>query len=571
MPNSFAQKKKGKKNKAEVVEPNTTQGEVVPQGELERQALFIEGMEQKILGNIKDAVGIFQTVLRLDSKNHAAHYELARILYENAEFSLAEEHAQAAVELDPYNEWYYIYLAEAKAQQGDYEGAAETYEQLLKYLPKYDDYSFDLAYMWSKAGKLDKALAVYQDLEKQFGIQESIILQKEAIYIEMGKIDDAAKEVNKLIDEYPTEFRYIGVLGELYEANDRLDEAEKAYNDLLKLDPNNPDALMALAYVYKKQGDDEKHRKALDNLFGNDKLDIDSKVLLLLPQIQGLAFDNSNGEEVLANADRIVEAHPDDPRSYTAKGDVLLYLDRIPDSKEQYLKAVGLGDCPSTVWNQLLAVLADQDDNDELIKYAEKASKEYPDEIAPKYYKGVALVQLKKYKEAIESFNSVLPDLDNNPEMKVQILSMLGDAYNEVGDAVQSDYSFDEALVLDPNNAYILNNYSYYLSLRGEKLEKAKRMSRKSNILVEDNAAFQDTYAWVLYKAGEYKEAKVWMEKALSNVEGEDRPVLLEHYGDILFKLGKVTEAVDNWQSALDAGGEISALEYKISNKALPK
>ena len=148
---------------------------------------------------------------------------------------------------------------------------------------------------------------------------------------------------------------------------------------------------------------------------------------------------------------------------------------------------------------------------------------------------------------------------------------MLGDAYNETGDFVNSDYSFDEALVIDPNNAYILNNYAYYLSLRGEKLEKAKRMSKKSNILVENNSAFQDTYAWVLYQAGDYKEAKVWIEKALSNAEGLDRPVLLEHYGDILYKLDKLSEALAQWEHALNAGGEKTDLEYKIENKSLPE
>ena len=397
MPNSFAQKRKDKKKSIDVVESSNSGDVVVPQGELDRQALFIEGVEQKVLGNIKDAVGIFQTVIRLDNKNHAAHYELARILYENAEFRIAEEHAQAAVDLDPTNEWYYIYLAEAKAQQGDYAGAALVYEQLLKYLPELEDYSFDLAYMWSKAGKFDEALEVYDNLEKQFGVQESIILQKEAIYIELDKIDEAAKEVRKLIQEFPAVYRYLGILGQLYEANERFDEAETAYQELLEKDPKNPEGLMALAYVYEKQGDLEKHKNALDDLFKNEALDIDSKIMLLLPQIQGLAFDNSNGKSVLENADRIVEAHPDDPRSYTAKGDVLLYLDRVQESKEQYLKAVEIGDCPVTVWNQLLAVLADQQENDELIVYANRASEEYPDEIAPKYYKGVALVQLKKY------------------------------------------------------------------------------------------------------------------------------------------------------------------------------
>ena len=41
----------------------------------------------------------------------------------------------------------------------------------------------------------------------------------------------------------------------------------------------------------------------------------------------------------------------------------------------------------------------------------------------------------------------------------------MGDAYNEVKEHTKSDSCYQEALKLDPNNANVLNNFSYYLSV----------------------------------------------------------------------------------------------------------
>ena len=92
-------------------------------------------------------------------------------------------------------------------------------------------------------------------------------------------------------------------------------------------------------------------------------------------------------------------------------------------------------------------------------------------------------------------------------------------------------------LEINPKDTYVLNNYSYYLSLRNMDLDKAEAMSRKANELDPNNGNSQDTYAWILYASKKYTEAKEWIEKAILN-GGEKNAVILEHYGDILFKLG---------------------------------
>ena len=132
----------------------------------------------------------------------------------------------------------------------------------------------------------------------------------------------------------------------------------------------------------------------------------------------------------------------------------------------------------------------------------------------------------------------------------------------------KSDEAYDNALKYDTANSVVLNNYAYYLALRGEKLEQADRMSKMAVELDPENSSNMDTRAWVLYKLQKYGEAIVWIEKAYK-IDGGQNVELLEHYGDILFKSGDKKKAIKYWKKAKNLGGGSDYLEKKISEKKL--
>ncbi len=154
----------------------------------------------------------------------------------------------------------------------------------------------------------------------------------------------------------------------------------------------------------------------------------------------------------------------------------------------------------------------------------------------------------------------------DNDKLRAQFLSNMGDAYHSLNKNTESDSAYDRALKLDPENAFVLNNYSYYLSERKVKLEKAKEMSAYSNKLEPDNTSFLDTYAWILFQLNDFTGAKDWQDKAIK-AGGDKSGTILEHYGDILFKLGKKDEALDYWKKAKDLGTDSSTLDRKIAEQ----
>jgi cytochrome c-type biogenesis protein CcmH/NrfG len=73
-------------------------------------------------------------------------------------------------------------------------------------------------------------------------------------------------------------------------------------------------------------------------------------------------------------------------------------------------------------------------------------------------------------------------------------------------------------------------------------------MAEKVMQLDGDNPTYIDTYAWVLYKLGKYRDAHREMLRVFEQGDEQD-PELLEHMGFIKMKLGKCEEAVDFWKS----------------------
>jgi Tfp pilus assembly protein PilF len=143
-----------------------------------------------------------------------------------------------------------------------------------------------------------------------------------------------------------------------------------------------------------------------------------------------------------------------------------------------------------------------------------------------------------------------------------------------MGDHDASDRAYLEALEIEPDEPLLLNNYSYYLSLRNIRLEEALELSALAVEQQPENSAFLDTYGWINYKMGNYSEAKKWIQKSIEFTDAPS-PTVLEHYGDVLYKLGEKEEAVTYWKKALEAaqddifeqGSEF--LEKKINDKKL--
>jgi tetratricopeptide (TPR) repeat protein len=564
--------------------------------------LYIDASKAKMLEDFAQAVEMYKKVLQLDPYNDAAQYELAVMYFESGQYEVSRQYITAAVVNDSINfianslkkqqdkdsldvaknlngkikeaaalyksnKWYLVMKADVMAYIGAYDEASATFAKLLNDHPDEVDYYFDWAYVLSRKGDFKGAINVYNKAESIIGIDENLIMQKQRLYIEAGMINEAAAEIQRLIDSDPSDMRFYQMQAELYQATEQPDKAIEIYKAMLVKDPNNAFALLSIAELYRYKGDRQNYIGYLKEAFKNPDLNIDSKIRVIYPYLLDSSGEGKK-EEAFSLAQIVIEAHPNEAKAHAIYGDLLYQDEQSEEALLQYRQALQLDNSVYQVWQQAFFILSELQRYEELEKMTDNALELFPSQPIIYFFNGVANNQLNRYLKAVEILNvgKVLV-IDNQP-LKVQFYSSLGDAYNNLGKFADSDKAFDEALKLDTKNTYVLNNYSYYLSLRAADLDKAKKMALLANTLEPENGSFQDTYAWVLYRAGEYEEARKWMEKALKT-SGEDSGVLLEHYGDILYKLGQTGKALEYWQKAMGKDDTTELLPKKIADKKL--
>lgn len=530
--------------------------------------LFFNAVKEKAVGKIDRAMDLFGQVIRMDQQNDAAHYELAQIYYQNKKFNDALHFARTAALLKPTNEWYQLLLADICMNTGRQSEAIAIHEKLAKANPHRVEYYFNWANALMFSGKMEEAIKVFDMAEQKIGIERDLIVQKERMYLKLGKIDKAAAEIEKLIQAYPTDMGAYSLLVELYQANGMKDKVLETVERMKKINPTTPHVYLALAEYFRGINENEKSFEQLKLAFRSPELDSEIKMRILSSYFPLIQLQENMLDQALELSAIFTEVHPSEALGHAVYADFLNMGKKTGLAAAEYRTSLDLDNSNEQVWQQYLINLSELRNSDKMIKESEEALSLFPNNPIFYFLNGIARYEKKQYSEAAAALLTGSKMVVDNNMLLVDFYSRLGDTYHELKNNEESDKYYEKALALDPKNAFVLNNYSYYLSLRKENLEKAEKMSKLSNDLMPNQSSFLDTYAWVLYQMGRYEDAKVWIEKAITN-SGSTSGTILEHYGDILFRLNKTQDAFEQWKKAREAGGGSDLLDKKIADKKL--
>ncbi len=553
---------KEKKKKKGDDKSQTTKLDKASKQKLER--FLLDAEKAKMTEDFESAVTNYKEVLAIDPNNANTHFQLAQIYFTQHSFNEAEEEAKQAVKLDPGNKWFMEMLTNIYMNQGKTKDAVEAFKALIEKFPNNPEYFLNLGFLQAKAGQLENAVKTYDQYEKNFGIDENVVMEKKSLYLHLNKFNDAINEIQKLIDANPGEVDYMMMQADLYRANRMKEKATEVYKKILAIEPDNANALLAMADLGTSTGNTAQSLESIKKIFANPKVDVDTKVKILYPYLQYWELQKDKRQDAFDLAESLTATHPDDAKGYAIKGD-LYYLDNQNDKAlEAYLKSLSLNKDIFQVWQQVLALYSNQRDWVNLEKSSNEAMELFPNQAIIYLFKGTAEQQNKESEKAVKTFLKGEKMSADNEKMRAQFLANIGDVYHSLNKFEASDSAYDRSLKLDPENSYVLNNYSYYLSIRKVNLEKAKQMSAYSNKLDPNNTSFLDTYAWILFQLNDFTGAKEWQEKAMK-AGGDKSGTIIEHYGDILFQLGNKEDALKYWKQAKDLGTDSPSIDKKIS------
>ena len=498
---------------------------------------FSNGLQSKYREDTEGAIRNFEQALRYMPDDAASMFELSEQYSNAGRIEEAFNMIQKAVKLEPENKWYQIRLGLFYRNLDQYDKFIKLYEDLTKKYPDDPDMLSELIDAYLVTEKYDKAVEKMDLLEQQIGANEFITEQRLNVYKRQGNNKKVISELEKLIEQYPENVRYYGMLAQVFAETGKDKEALKTYERMKEINPNDPYIHISLLEFYEKGGEMDKAFNELLAVIRNKSLDLTTKANIYDYWMQKNNQSKQINEQVKQCGDAFIETHPDNKLGYLILGSYYMVNENAQKSKELHQKALAIDSTDFRSWQNLIISESRLNENEAVRDHAVAALKYYPMQPVFYWYAGVANSVLENNDDAITYLEKGRRYTSDKLQM-ANFDAFLGDIYHQQGEEEKAFDAYDRTLRNDPDNVLVLNNYAYYLAVKGQDLDKALEMSTKAIAAEPDNPTYLDTHAWVLYMKGDYKEAEKHMKKALKLLKEPDA-TYTKHYEAILNKLGK--------------------------------
>ena len=530
---------------------------------------FHSALNAKALERYDEALDLLNHCIALDSTNANVLVELAAFenLFQNHEAGY--DLVKKAVSYDPDNYYYNMILADMSQSLEKNEEVIGIYQHLLERYPAKVDLYFNLATAYNQAEEYDKAIEALDSLQKFTGANDAVAMNKFKIYSQAGDKEKAFAEIEGIAQKHPDNGSYLLMIGELYLEEGESEKALSYFERAKELDPESPSLILSMVKYYDHKGDREASSQEILQAMSNAKMDVDTKLQLLGRYVSILTRSKQDLAVTEPLIQSLFEQHPNNSHINLIYGELLMMQKREEEALPQY--EVYMNDNPQDMvgYEQVLRIiLPDETKLDKVAEVTQKGIAHIPQ--APQFYFYLGMVNMikGKYREAQKVYEAGIEKAEfNNPQVKSDFYGQLGDIHHELKREAKAFEMYEAAIALNPRNTHVLNNYSYFLSLKRENLDKAETMSSRTVQEEPTNPTFLDTYGWILFEQGAYTMAKIYLEKAVEYSKDDPSATIHEHYGDVLAKTDDLEGAVEQWKKARELGGSSKVLKKKIRRK----
>lgn len=558
---------------------------------------FLEGARQSALGNKAEAYAYFQKAYELDptysdaSEAYGSQRLFLRVDTLMSDFEIAKSLDMLREYVDNYPKdifsgQRYSYFT---ARLDTLEESIRVLERMRDLLPGETYLLPNLAEVYMMAGKTGDAISTLDRYEKIEGKSQPVTVKKISYMLAAGDTVRALGEATALIDNQPRNVPALILKGNLFEVVNQPDSTIYYYNRAKELEPENGSVKMALASYYKERGDSVNFdREIYEGLLSED-FEFDEKMAILADYLQILQDEQGEATrgDYLFNV--LINQYPHEARLRDLAARFRASRGDFKRASEEIGYAIDMDPTNEMFRQQNMSYLISAEMYDEAKGAYRDAINhlEVPDLM--KWLYASANIETgnfeeaeKIYAELIRKYDASLPltdPVDNLPlrnsldydslMLLGSYYTMLGDLYYRLGELAKTYAAYDNSLYFFPANPMTLNNYAYFLAENDGDLDKAMTMSRKALDEDDTNPTFLDTYAWILFKRKEYKDALEYQTLAIDFAETNYEPSaeLYHHMGDILFMNHNPEEALEYWQKALELEPDNALLKKKVEHK----
>lgn len=569
---------------------------------------YLKGAVSQAEGKEDAAYEYFKKAVQADPDYADAKYAYGfkRMTLEEDTFVSPEEMAYTLSLMRPLVDSYsrdidageeYAYAA---AMTSDFNEALRVYKVMVKENPGLSRLYIPLSYYHMNQGNTDSAVFAIREYERLEGASTESTVRKVSYWLGDNDTLAALAEVKAYADAKKGEPQPLIDQAMIYNLLGQQDSAILVLEDALRQFPDKSEMKIDIAMLYAERGDSAKFHSLFEEAFKGEDMEYEDKMEILNLYTKKLPFGAADYPE----GDRLFEyaasLYPNDADFFDQYAEYELKKGNFAGALEREKNALKLNPTESYFLGRILSlsILADTPGE------GAKAFEEFPAKSVLK--SSTLLITYISTLQVMEEYQKALNWVDTLISYKTpgislastlneaEVVSLLGvydssDLFNSgVGFEIAGDIAgrmkrsddvvryYENAILLMPGQDYgVLNNYAWYIieTMKAEPgselFEKAKDMSREALRETENNpsSTYIDTYAWILFKEKNYKDALEYMETALDVHVGEPEEEMLSHYGDILFMNGREEEALENWQKALEIAPDNQLLQKKVAQK----
>ena len=535
----------------------------------EYDILFHQAMLQRQKGNNDAAFDLLRRCIELRPDASEANFFLAQSYADMGDKERELAYCKKAHQLEPRNITYMERLASSYLDNEQPKEAIPVLEQLYDIDHGREELLEALLQLYGQQKDYTKAIETINRMELIDGPTERTALTKCRLYIELNDADNAIKETRRLTELHPNDMRYRTLFANTLLVTDHEDEAFDELTKILTEEPGYLSAQQVMRNYYIRQGNEAAADSVNHAILLNPPASIEDRAAQMRQLIIETAQEGGDSTIVLNLFDEMLSQPEPSPDMAEMKAAYMQLLGMPRDSVTKAFEYVlQLAPDQASARLQLVQRAWEDEDDERIISLCQAARQYNPEEMAFYYYQGMAYYRKQDTDRALEAFQNGINVINDEsiPDIVSDFYAVMGDLLHQKGREQEAFSAYDSCLVWKHDNIGCLNNYAYYLSLKGERLDEAEQMSYVTVKAEPKNATYLDTYAWILYRQQRYAEARIYIDQALQN-DSLPGSVVLEHAGDIYAHCSDMVAALIQWQKALAADPSNALLRKKIKRK----
>ncbi len=504
---------------------------------------------------------------------------------------------------------YYILKAEIALYNSNYDAALNSYSWVIE---NTEDYRVIRRATRIALGAKHNLLAmksINRWLEIDANNPEAIQLAV-LVSIRLGKTEEALKHLDNLLKQSTTNNKdnLFNMLANTLKGEPDQAQTIKSLRELAQKHQNNAHIIITLAELEQKN---QQYEAAQKNISKALKINPNWQRAQIL-QAQNL-FALGQYDAAIKQFKSIITTDPDNPQPRIALARALLSLNDIAAALEQLKKIIALSPDNHEIILYTIPLLISSEQYDTAGKYIDQLLTQEVAIDAAFFHMGVLKLNQNKTELAKQWFTKVnqgqyffeakfrlaqiiyqegdsaearaiLKQLRTDyPEQTAQILLFEAELLKSSGQLDQAIQLISESLKDDPNNiqllynramlaaekkslqmleqdlrkvielepthAHALNALGYTLADETDRYTEAKQLIEKAYALLPNDSAIIDSMGWVLFKLGDYENAKTYLLQAMKIRKD---PEIASHLGQLLIAMGKKKEAKEFLLRVLD-------------------